>query len=327
MNSGPETSQAGIQGNIVKECPECGLCYDNEDKICKKDGKTLKIHLRVPRLLSARYLLERRIGQGGMSSVYQAEDLFHNRKVAIKILHMQGDLDSMRRFEREAKTSLTLKHPNIILVNDYGQIDSNGAYLVMELFKGSTLRQLLDRQELISSELAAQWFTQLCEGLKEAHKASVIHRDLKPENIFIARQADGTELIKIFDFGLAKARQPELACVNITAPGTVLGTLGYMPPEQLMGDEVDERSDIFSLAVIVAETLTGDSPFDGITIMQLMASTMQDIFYLKGNTPEILQLNAVLQRAMAKKPIDRYSSVAEFQAELIPAILNYCGEE
>jgi len=158
-------------------------------------------------------------------------------------------------------------------------------------------------------------------GVNAAHHAGVIHRDLKPENVLIARQASGPEQIKLLDFGLAKVSQIDPSnAQSLTMPGTVLGTLAYMSPEQVMGEEVDERGDIFSLGVMVVEALTGSRPFLGRTSAELVASIVGSPFHLAAETAEVTHLDSVLQKCLAKDHAQRFASVAAMQQELIPAV-------
>ena len=311
------------QINLVKECPACGACYDSESDVCAKDQRELTLSLPVERTIDKKYRLEQMIGRGGMGAVYEATDLRLNRKVAIKIMlgSMFGDWAALRRFEREAQASARLNHTNIISVYDYGSIRTDGAYLVMELIRGSTLRSELKSAGQLDSQTAAAWFTQILEGVHAAHQAGVIHRDLKPENVLISSHAAERGLVKILDFGLARISQfdpsnPE----SLTMPGTVIGTVAYMSPEQVLGEEVDERGDIFALGVMVVEALTGGRPFSGRTSTELFAAILQAPFYLTGETAEVQQLERVLQRCLAKDRRERFVSVAAMQQELIPAI-------
>jgi serine/threonine-protein kinase len=263
------------------------------------------------------------IGRGGMGAVYEATDLRLNRKVAIKIMlgSMFGDRTALRRFEREAQASARLSHTNIIRVYDYGSIRTEGAYLAMELIRGSTLRVELTRAGQLDSQTAADWFTQMLEGVQAAHQAGVIHRDLKPENVLISSHAAGRERIKIADFGLARIRRLDPSNPqSLTTPGTVMGTFAYMSPEQVLGEEVDERGDIFALGVMVVEALTGRRPFDGRTSTELIVSILKAPFHLTGEAAEVKQLDSVLQKCLAKDRKQRFASVAAMQQELIPAI-------
>lgn len=311
------------QINLVKECPACGTCYDSNIEVCINDQRELTLSLPVERIIDTKYRLEKLIGRGGMGAVYEATDLRLNRRIAIKIMlgNMFGDRTALRRFEREAQASARLNHPNIITVYDYGAIRTDGAYLVMELVHGTTLRSELQRVGRLDPQTAAAWFTQLFEGVKAAHQAGVIHRDLKPENVLISSQAARGEQIKVLDFGLAKILQVDPANPqSLTTPGTIMGTFAYMSPEQVTGEEVDERSDIFSLGVMVVEALTGHRPFVGRTSAELIAAILSAHFDLPGESTEVQQLNAVLQRCLTKDRGQRFASVAAMQQELIPAI-------
>jgi len=309
--------------NLVKECPACGTCYDSASEVCAKDQHELTLSLPVERVIDQKYRLEQMIGRGGMGAVYEATDLRLNRKVAIKIMlgNMFGDRTALRRFEREAQASARLNHTNIITVYDYGSIRTEGAYLVMELIRGSTLRSELKSAGQLDSQTAAAWFTQMLEGVHAAHQAGVIHRDLKPENVLISSHTAKRGLVKILDFGLARVSlfdpsNPE----SLTMPGTVIGTVAYMSPEQVLGEEVDERGDIFALGVMVVEALTGGRPFSGRTSTELFAAILQAPFHLTCETAEVQQLDRVLQRCLAKDRRERFVSVAAMQQELIPAI-------
>jgi serine/threonine-protein kinase len=181
---------------LGKECPVCGACFDSSAQFCPEHNSEKTVSLPVQYVIEGRYRLIKQIGKGGMGAVYEAVDLPHNRLTAIKIiLGAFFDQETVRRFEREARASEQLRHPNIVAVYGYGQIGTRGAYLIMERVQGATLRALLNQQEKIRPDIAADWFDQLLEGLKVAHQAGIIHRDLKPENVFIAPQPNGKDLI------------------------------------------------------------------------------------------------------------------------------------
>ena len=307
---------------LVKECPSCGTCFDSSVETCDKDASELSLSLPVERTIEGKYRLERLIGKGGMGAVYQATDLRLDRDVAIKVMlgSMFGDPLALRRFEREARTSARLNHSNIIAIHDYGAIGSEGAYLVMELVPGVTLRSEL-AAGTIDPITAAEYFDQILEGVKAAHKAAVIHRDLKPENILISKDHNKRQ-IKILDFGLAKVTQVDVTNSSLTARGSIVGTFGYMSPEQLTGEEVDERSDIFSIGVMVVEALTGRRPFSGRTYPELLTAVLHGSYHLEGDSSELKTLDEVLQRCLAKDPAARFASAAKAQKDLIPAIRN-----
>jgi hypothetical protein len=257
--------------NLLKECPTCGRCFDGATITCAVDGSPLQLSLPVERTIEGRYRLDRLLGRGGMGAVYKATDVRLQRTVAVKILSgsMFGNVQALRRFEREAQAAARLRHPNIVTVHDYGVLSTEGAYLVMEYISGETLGTRLKREYQISPIESAELFYQLLEGVKAAHQAGIVHRDLKSENILLATDEVGKIRVYVLDFGLAKLTQPMTSVAKshsptaiVTTPGAVIGTFGYMSPEQLTGGLVDERSDLFSIGVMVTEVITGARPFD-----------------------------------------------------------------
>ncbi|MBA2502456.1 MAG: protein kinase [Pyrinomonadaceae bacterium] len=321
---------ARIEGrniNLLKECPACGACYDSGAVVCEKDKIELTLTLPVERTINERYRLDQLIGRGGMGAVYEAQDIRLNRPVAVKILSgsMFGNEAALRRFERESQMAARLNHPNIVTVHDYGALETEGAFLVMELARGETLGARLKRERAIQPQIAAEWFRQITEGVKVAHNSSIVHRDLKPDNILISTEENKDTVIKILDFGLAKIAQASITeAVNsstpVTTPGMVMGTFGYMSPEQLAGGEVDHRSDLFSIGVIVVEVLTGQRPFNGQTFHELLTNILQQPFHLQSDSPGAERLERVLQRCLAKNRSERYATIEEMQRDLMPAI-------
>ena len=309
--------------NLLKECPACGACYDNEAETCGADGRSLTLSLPVERTIDQRYRLECLVGKGGMGAVYEARDLQLDRLVAVKIMvgRSFGQEGALRRFRHEARAVARLSHPNIVAMHDYGVLAGEGAYLVMELIRGVTLRAEIDRVGPLSGPVAADWFAQLLDGLAAAHEAGVVHRDLKPENVIGQTRSSGAPAVKILDFGLAKLLPRETAATEtLTASGVVMGTFGYMSPEQLSGLNVDARSDIFAVSVMLLEVLTGRKPFRGDTYAELLAAVSQEQPHLPGSTPDIRALDTALQRGLAKDPRDRFASAAAAARELVPAL-------
>jgi len=312
--------------NLVKECPRCNKCFDSNEEFCDIDKVALTLSLPVERVIDGKYRLDKLIGKGGMGVVYCATDLRLARQVAVKILHgsLFGDHKSVKRFEREAKAAANLTHPNIVSIYDYGKILAEGAYLIMELVSGVSLADKINQEDCLSTKEVADLFDQIFEGMKVAHKAGIIHRDLKPANILIC-QENGKNKVKILDFGIAKIKRTDVTPNSVTEPGTIIGTFGYMPLEQFSAEDVDERADIFALGVMVIETLTGEKPFSGKTVYELMGNMMKKTFNLPGDLPEIKALDKVLQKCIAKEPSQRFSSITDMQKELIPAI-SQCPE-
>lgn len=316
--------------NLLRECPACGACYDGSAQSCAKDESELTLSLPVEQTIDDRYRLEQLIGKGGMGAVYEATDLRLHRRVAVKILggNLFGDSEALRRFEREAQAAARLSHPHIIAVHDYGLLSTEGAYLVMELARGETLGALFKREGRIAPPQVAELFDQMLAGVAAAHEANVIHRDLKPDNILLTNGEWGRGMIKVLDFGLAKlvgreggdlSRGPGSA----TAPGTVMGTFGYMAPEQLTGSRADERSDLFAIGVMVVEAVTGQRPFGGRTYHELLTSISHGGFHLPHSSSGAERLGGVLQRCLASEQDQRYPSIGELRRELIPALRAY----
>ncbi len=311
--------------NLVKECPVCGRCYDANVNLCADDQAELTLSLPVERVIEGKYRLDSLLGKGGMGAVYLAHDLRLNRSVAVKVIlaHLFGDPAALRRFEREARTAAALRHPNLVAVYDFGRTGADGAYLVMEVVRGSSLRAELRQRGRLDGPTAALWFDQIFEGIKAAHAAGIVHRDLKPENVVICCDEERQPVIKVLDFGLAKSTNLEDS-QTITRPGMVMGTVGYMAPEQAMGREAVAGSDIFSLAVMLVEALTGEAPFPRRNFSEYVVAVRNQAMRLDlGTLPEAKRLEQVVRRALSREPEERYASVAEFQAAVIPALRFY----
>lgn len=312
----------GTTINLLHECPRCGACFDRALETCAADGSALELTLPVERIVDGVYRLERRVGTGAMGAVYRATDLRLGRPVAVKLMigSLFGNHAALRRFEREARAAARLSHPNIVAIHDFGTLGTDGAYLVMEMIEGLTLRAELRKAGTLPPAVAALRFDQLCAGLSAAHAAGVVHRDLKPENLIVEQLTGGGELLKILDFGLAKVTAiDDAGTASVTMAGAVVGTLGYMSPEQLLGEEVDERTDTFSAGVLVVESLTGRRPFAGVSFQELLHATLNDSYRLPGNEDGTGRLNGVLGRCLAKRREDR-PRIAEIRRQLVDAI-------
>ena len=274
------------------------------------------------------YEIQSLVGAGGMGEVYRAHDARLDRTVAIKILPVSysADRDRLQRFAQEARAAAALNHPNILSIFDIG--DNRGApYVVSELLEGETLRDCLRRGPL-SVRRAIDHALQVARGLAAAHDKGIVHRDLKPENLFITD--DGR--VKILDFGLAKLTRPESARESgdaptiqaLTEPGVVMGTVGYMSPEQVRGKDADARSDIFSFGAIVYEMISGKRAFHGETA----ADTMSAI--LKEEPPELAEtalnvppaMERIVRHCLEKNPAQRFHSISDvaFGLEVLTGI-------
>jgi protein kinase-like protein/GAF domain-containing protein/PDZ domain-containing protein len=315
--------------HLVHECPTCGRCFDAGEEVCPHDRSELQPAIPVERLIMGRYRLDRRLERGGMGAIFEARDLHLGRPVAVKVLHgaAMGE-EVTRRFETEARLTASLHHPNVVTVFDYGTTGTGNSFLVMELLEGFTLMTAIRDERVLPPATVARWLDQVCEGIKAAHRAGIVHRDLKPANVFVTRVAGREGPVKVLDFGVAKVRSAARAATqNLTAPGTLVGTFNYMAPEQLSGGEVDERSDVFALGVLAVESLTGDRPFSGTNPGVILTSIANAPFRFDGTLAGAERLEAVLARCLAHKPAGRFDSVAELQAELIPALRELAAAE
>ncbi len=264
------------------------------------------------------------LGEGGMGEVYRARDESLGRDVAIKVLpkEVAGHPDRLRRFEQEARAAAALNHPNILAVYGFSTTPDNAPYLVSELLQGQTLRERLQQGD-IPVRKAIEYALQAARGLAAAHSRGITHRDLKPENIFLTR--DG--VVKILDFGLAKLAEPgggpqgSMATVSVTEPGVVLGTVGYMSPEQVRGQTVDHRTDIFSLGAVLYEMLSGRRAFQGSTSADTMSAILKEEPADLSSTGRHLPpaLARTVHRCLEKDPAERFQSARDlaFNLELL----------
>jgi eukaryotic-like serine/threonine-protein kinase len=262
------------------------------------------------------YEVKSQLGAGGMGEVYRARDARLGRDVAIKVLPatLSADPERLRRFEQEARAAAALNHPNILAVFQMGTFEG-APYLVSELLEGETLREQLQRGQLVVRK-AIDYGVQIARGLAAAHEKGIVHRDLKPENLFVTK--DGR--VKILDFGLAKLTQPQPDSDHIpatmsaeTEPGAVMGTVGYMSPEQVRGQNADHRTDIFSFGAILYETLTGKRAFQKPTAADTQSAILNEdpalISQATTNIPPALQ--RVVHRCLEKKPEQRFQSAPD----------------
>jgi len=276
------------------------------------------------RVIDGRYRVQARLGTGGMGVVYRVEHLHLGKTAAMKVLapDTAEKSEAVRRFRLEAQSVSKLNHPNIVQTFDFGQADG-ALYLVMEFIKGDDLASLLRREGPWTFQRAARFFIQVCSGLTEAHDAGIVHRDLKPENLMVVHRRDA-EHAKILDFGLAKLRERGPEARAISSGGQVIGTPYYMAPEQVRGDDLDARADIYSLGATLYRVLTGEPPFDAPSPMSVLSKHLtDDVVPPRSRAPgRSLPPDAdrIVLRAMAKSVEDRYASAAEVQHDLEHAL-------
>lgn len=264
----------------------------------------------IDTLFDGRYRIERKLGAGGMANVYLAVDEELGRRVAIKILNDRhaNDEQFVARFRQEAKNAAALSHPNIVAIFDRGEAEGT-YYIAMEYLEGKTLKELVVSRGPAPANVAIDYARQILSALKFAHRHGIVHRDIKPHNVLV----DGEGRVKVTDFGIARAGTSEM-----TEAGSIVGTAQYLSPEQARGAGVDPRSDLYSLGVVLYELLTGESPFDGDTPVEIaMKHLSQTPEPPSAHRPELPEeLDWVVTRALAKHPDDRYQSADEMDTDL-----------
>jgi serine/threonine-protein kinase len=260
----------------------------------------------------------RKVGEGGMSFVYLAHDVATQERFAIKVLSpsLSEDANAMARLRREAALGMRLAHPNVCHIMRLGETEDGLVYVVMPFVEGELLANRTNRLGQITLSETARFVRDMAEGLHLAHQLKIVHRDLKPENVMICRRQDDSEFAVVMDFGLAKERRAEGELLKLTATGIILGTPEFMSPEQLRGKTLDARTDIYSLALLVYEMLTGKLPFIGRTQQEMMIARLRnDPIPLRRMRPDLELPEAVervLNKAMQRAPEARYQTTLEF---------------
>lgn len=315
----------------MKTCPECHSEYEDALERCPTDNAQLKekdLDPLVGTRLGDRYEIVSIIGRGGMGVVYKARQEQMDKLMAIKMLHshMVSDSEAVKRFYREAKTVSQVRHHHIVTLYDFGMSSQGQPFLVMDFLQGTSLKDELKKNGPLSFERADRIFGQVVDGLASAHKMDVVHRDLKPENIVLSSTGTGEDWITLVDFGLSKLKEPKTQdAYQITKTGDVCGSPPYMSPEQcLAASAVDPRSDIYSLAVVVYESLSGFLPYKAKSAIEMMdAHLYQPATPFSLSAPEFkvcTEVTNVLNKALSKEPDQRQVDVLEFGKELREAL-------
>jgi serine/threonine-protein kinase len=312
----------------LKVCPQCGTEYPANARFCEIDGTALRSAAGgtdlVGTIVADRYHIMKKLGEGGMGQVYLAEHVKMGRKSALKVMHpgMKADVDAISRFNREAANASRIAHPNVAAVYDFGETPDGLIFLAMEFIDGLPLTSVIEQQGALPPKRAADIVRQTAEALAVAHDMGIVHRDLKPDNIMVAKTRDGGDLVKVVDFGIAKAAGNESQ--KVTKTGLVVGTPEYMSPEQLSGDKLDGRSDIYSLGLVAFNMLTGKLPFPSESAQESMIMRLTDkpkpLAEMKADRSWPADVQAVMDKALERDVNLRYQNATDFGMALYNAI-------
>ena len=314
----------------MKLCLICNFqtASDGQD-ICPRDGSSMVTVGEDPLLglvVEGRYRIESVIGQGSAGTVYKAIQELIGREVAIKVLHdyLVSDEEFIKRFRQEAKASSRLSHPNIITIYDFGVLPKTGRpYIAMDLLRGTPLSEMIADRGFLPMEEAIPILAQVCSALGEAHRQGVVHRDVKPENMVLVERSGQKMFPIVVDFGIARLVQEESDVAKITRTGTVCGSPTYMSPEQCTSSKVDHRSDIYSVGIVIYETLTGTVPFMSDELAKVMAMHLTDpptpINKVRPDLQFPEMLERVVARCLSKSPDDRYQDMDDLASAITEA--------
>lgn len=310
----------------MKVCPSCGNTYDDEMSFCPNEGIVLVPvsdgELGPSDLVGERlfgdYVLRKKLGEGGMGSVYLAENAAINQKIAVKVLHPESAASDeiVQRFNREANAIARLTHPNTIRVFIFGKTPEPLIYLAMEYVNGNSLRDELHKQGSFDELRSINVMRQTLHALAEAHELGIIHRDLKPDNIMLTKFRGVDDFVKVLDFGIAKVTEPDGQDQRkLTQAGVVYGTPEYLSPEQARGKDIDHRADLYAMGIILYEMMTGVVPFTGSTSLAILSGHVYqeppdpaDV----ARAPISPEMRAIIMKAIAKKPDQRYQDAMDF---------------
>ncbi len=311
----------------MKECQACKNCYADDIATCPNDGLPTTHTISGEPVLEGKYLLDFRLGQGGMGVVYKARHAYLKTLLAIKVILpdlVGNDPQLVTRFRQEALAAAAIRHQNVVSVTDYGVIDGTLPFLVMEFVEGESLHDVLARERSLTPEYALELMTAICAGVGAAHHQGIVHRDLKPLNIMICNDKPSlAESVKILDFGLAKIKSGELLGSFIQAQTTgLMGSPYYMAPEQWADEEPDSRSDVYSLGVMLYQMLAGDVPFKGSSIPAIMKKHISDLppSFADQGVKISQELEKAVMHTLVKDPAKRTPSVEALVQELKSAI-------
>jgi serine/threonine-protein kinase len=340
----------------TRRCLKCGSVYQGEARFCPKDGSPLidvaprasEAQVRgsggsgtsvrkassAPlaeraaslsnQVLDGRYEVARKLGEGGMSYVYEAKEIGSGQTVAIKVMSpkIANDRTALERLRREAGLAMRLDHPNVCRILRLGETEDGLIYLVMPYLKGELLSDHEVRVGPMSPELGTAMLAEICSGLHHAHQLNIVHRDLKPENIMLVKGDDGYEHAIVMDFGLAKENRADPGMQKLTATGIILGTPEFMSPEQIRGKPLDARSDVYALGILAFEMFTGKLPFQGRNAQEMMIARLRgQPVPLRQYRPDFPpRLEKALMKSLEANADNRYADALEFGLAMAEAL-------
>ena len=330
-----------VISDTAKHCPKCGAATQaaNQARSPQSSGSTptaatilnassapgnMTDDTLIGRVLANRYQLVEKLGQGGMGIVYKGEHIRIHRPTAIKVLNaeLSNNPEFIARFEREAEMASRIKHPNAVDIYDFGEAEDGIVYLAMEYLDGVPLSSIIKNEGPLTLDRTVHILEQAADALHAAHELGIVHRDLKPDNIMICKKTGRNDWVEVVDFGLAKGVTVDSAVETLTQVGFVLGTPDYMSPEQVGGDDLDSRSDLYSLAVVAYEMLTCAFPFEGSTQQKRMVKRLLEspkpVRQLNPSLP--VAVEQILMKALSREVADRHASTIEFVTELKEAL-------
>jgi len=321
---------------MPKTCPICATTYPDTSLFCPADGTTLRSDGSetdlIGTVIADRYLISKLLGEGGMGRVYLADHIRLPQRAAIKVLHpsMVQDSAAVQRFNREASNAAKIEHDRVARVFDFGETKNGLVYLAMEFVPGQTLRSILEEQPRLAPARVANLIYQVAEGLDAAHRMSIVHRDLKPDNIMVITDETGIDRAKVVDFGIAKAVDATSGQrTQLTQAGSVIGTPEFMSPEQVFGESLDARSDVYALALVGYQMFTGLLPFDSSTPERsLTARIVSDPRTLADAAPDVqwpVALQEAFNHALAREPDARTASALDFGDAVVAATEAWIG--
>ena len=311
---------------LQKRCPHCEVDYPAILSFCPRDGAVLR-SIEAPaellgHALAGRFQIVEKLGSGGMGTVYRAQHIRLGRPCAVKVLNTvrAHDHDAIAHFEREASNASRISHPNVVAVYDFGETEDGLLFLAMEYVEGEPLSALGAREGALPPRRAADIVRQIANGLSAAHELGIVHRDLKPDNVMVGRNRDGSDCVKVVDFGIAKSVLSRSQ--SLTATGMIIGTPQYMSPEQLSGEQADARTDVYALGLIAYWLLTAAFPFPtgGDALLMRLAAPPRPLSEVRPDVAWPESLQRVLNRALSTSAAQRYATAEAFCRELTEAV-------